>query len=178
MAGPVIVTERLVLRELVETDAEFILDLLNDPDFLLHIGDKGVRTLDDARAYIRNGPVASYAANGHGLYHVSLKDGGVAVGICGLVRRPTLPDADIGYAFLPSHRGLGYAKEAARATLRYATATLGLQSVLAIVSPGNDTSIRLLRNIGMIEKGRTVLDGATDEVLVFSSTQGSLTARS
>ena len=98
-------------------DAPFILGLLNDPDFLRYIGDRGVRTLDDAAAYITNGPLASYARHGFGLYLVSLGDTGVPIGISGVLRRDTLPDPDIGFAFLPGFRRQGYALEAARAVL-------------------------------------------------------------
>ncbi len=144
----VIETPRLALRHLEERDAAFILTLLNDADWLKFIGDKGVRTLDDARAYIRNGPVDMYARHGHGLYCVESKKGGEAVGLCGLIKRDTLPEIDLGYAFLPQQRGGGLAHEAAAATLRYAHDVLHLRRVLAIVSPGNVRSIALLEKLG------------------------------
>ncbi|MFI4982343.1 MAG: GNAT family N-acetyltransferase, partial [Nevskiales bacterium] len=113
----VLETERLVLRRLVAEDAPFILELLSDPSWLRFIGDKGVRNLDDARLYIRIGPAAMYARLGHGLYLTELKDGGIPIGLCGLIKRDTLDDVDIGFAFLPQYRGQGYAREAAAATL-------------------------------------------------------------
>ncbi|MFT3791815.1 MAG: GNAT family N-acetyltransferase [Rudaea sp.] len=144
----VIETSRLVLRRLEERDAEFILTLVNDPAWLEFIGDKGVRTLDDACVYLRNGPLAMYAQHGHGLYCVESKASGEAIGLCGLIKRDTLPDVDLGYAFLPPARGGGYAFEAASATMAYARETLGLQRVVAIVSPGNARSIALLEKLG------------------------------
>lgn len=141
-------TERLRLHQFDADDAAFILQLVNEPAWLEFIGDKGVRTLDDARAYIANGPVAMYQRHGYGLYRVVLKHSGESIGMCGLVRRDTLPDADIGYAFLPPHWGRGYAEEAARATVEHARG-LGLPRLLAIVTPTNQRSIRLLEKLDL-----------------------------
>jgi [ribosomal protein S5]-alanine N-acetyltransferase len=142
-------TERLALHRFdADDDAAFVLRLVNEPSWLQFIGDKGVRTLDDARAYLVNGPLTMYARCGHGLYRVDLKHSGEAVGMCGLIKRDTLPDVDIGYAFLPGHWGRGYAEEATRATLTHAH-VLGLRRILAIVSPGNERSIRLLEKLGL-----------------------------
>jgi len=141
-------TDRLRLRRFTPEDAAFVLQLVNEPSWLQFIGDKGVRTLEDARAYLENGPLAMYARCGHGLYGIELRDGGEAVGMCGLIRRDTLPDVDIGYAFLPPHWGRGYAEEAARATVEHAR-ELGLPRLLAIVTPSNARSIRLLEKLGL-----------------------------
>lgn len=141
---------RLVLRRLNEADASFIQQLLTDPDWLRHIGDRGVRDLDDARAYIRQGPQAMYEQYGHGLYRVALKESDTPIGLCGLLRRPQLADADLGFAFLPAWRGGGYAREAAVAVLVEARDVFGLQRVLAIVTPDNRPSIRLLERLGFV----------------------------
>ena len=144
----VLETERLTLRRLSAEDAAFILELLNDPDFLRNIGDKGVRTEEDASRYIQNGPVASYERFGFGLYAVELKASGEPIGICGLLKRDTLPDADIGFAFLPDFRSKGYAVESASAVRRYGWDALGLRRILAITSQENSGSIRVLEKIG------------------------------
>src|SRR6187549_3783400 len=125
----VLETERLCLQHLTADDQAFILKLLNEPGFLQNIGDRGVRSLEDAVGYIEKGPRTSYAKNGFGLYRVSLKESGEAIGMCGLIKRDTLPDVDIGYAFLPRYWGNGYALEAAEATMAYARGTLGLRRV-------------------------------------------------
>jgi RimJ/RimL family protein N-acetyltransferase len=145
----VLATPRLNLRWLRDDDAPFILELLNEPDFLRNIGDRGVRSLDDARAYVANGPAASYARHGFGLYLVADKGSGDALGICGLIRRESLPDVDVGFAFLARHRGRGYASEAARVVLERERATLGLRRVVAIVNPDNQPSIRVLEKLGL-----------------------------
>ena len=145
----VLTTERLTLRPLTEDDAGFILKLLNDPSFIRNIGDRKVRTLQDARGYITDGPVASYARNGFGLYLVELTETGTAMGICGLIRRNTLNDVDIGYAFLPAYWSKGYAFEAALAMKGYARDVLGLKRMVAIVDPQNLSSIRLLEKLDM-----------------------------
>jgi ribosomal-protein-alanine N-acetyltransferase len=142
-------TSRLVLRDLVDDDAAFIFELVNDPAWLRYIGDKGVRDLDGARAYIANGPHASYARFGFGLWRIELKETGTPIGLCGLLKRDTLDDVDIGYALLPRFGGQGYAFEAAEATWRQARDVLRLPRLVAIVSPDNQASIKLLEKLGL-----------------------------
>jgi hypothetical protein len=148
LSAAVVETARLRLRQLAENDAAFMRALLNDADFLANVGDRKVRTDADAAAYIRRGPVASYEKSGFGLYLVEEKATGAAAGICGLVRRDTLPDVDVGFAFLPAYRGHGYAVESARAVLAHAAA-IGLDRVVAIALPSNRRSLRVLERIGM-----------------------------
>jgi RimJ/RimL family protein N-acetyltransferase len=140
-------TERLVLRELDSTDADFILELLNEAAFLRFIGDKGVRDAADARDYIRSGPIESYRRHGFGLNAVCLPDG-TPIGICGLVKRDGLADADLGFAFLSRYRSKGYAVESAAAVLAHAGRVLGLRRIVAITSPDNLGSIAVLEKIG------------------------------
>jgi RimJ/RimL family protein N-acetyltransferase len=157
--APIATTGRLRLRELREDDAAFALALLNDPDFLRHIGDKGVRTLDDAVGYLRSGPLASYAAHGHGLWGVEALDTGELLGMSGLLRRDWLSSPDLGYAFLPTARGRGIASEAARAVLGVARSRFAMPRVVAIVSPENAASIRLLEGVGFVADGTVVPPG-------------------
>jgi RimJ/RimL family protein N-acetyltransferase len=142
-------TERLLLRQLSADDAEFILELVNEPSFIQNIGDRGVRTLADARAYILNGPVASYDKNGFGLYLVALKETNESIGMCGLIKRDGLDNVDIGYAFLPRFWSKGYAVESALAVKEYAKDAIGLKRMVAITDPANAGSIRVLEKIGL-----------------------------
>ena len=142
-------TARLTLRRMSLDDASFIVELLNDADFLRYIGDKGVRSLDDARGYITNGALASYERHGFGLYVVELKDSRTPIGICGFVKRDTLPDCDVGYALLPQYRGRGYVVEAAAAAMEYGRHVLAIPRVLGITDPDNVRSIRVLEKIGL-----------------------------
>lgn len=141
-------TERLLLRELTTDDARFIFELLNEPSFIRNIGDRNIRTLDDACAYILNGPVKSYEKNGFGLYRIVLKETNESIGMCGLIRRENLEDVDIGYALLPRYWSKGYAVEAARATKAYAKDVVGLQRIVAIVDPTNEASMRVVEKLG------------------------------
>ena len=145
----VLATARLDLRRMTIDDAEFILQLLNDPDFIRFIGDKGVKTVDDARQYIVNGPMASYERHGFGLWLVELKPSSIPVGMCGLLKRETLDDVDIGFAFLPRYRSRGYGFESAVAVMQYGRHVLGLKRIVAITDPDNVGSIRLLQKIGL-----------------------------
>jgi ribosomal-protein-alanine N-acetyltransferase len=140
-------TERLTLRRIGLDDAGFILDLLNEPSFLRHIGDKGVRTEDDARRHIQDGPLASYERFGFGLLLVERKDDGEPIGICGLLKREWLEDVDLGFALRPRFRGAGYAFEAASAVLAHARERLGRRRIVAITSLDNEPSIRLLARL-------------------------------
>jgi RimJ/RimL family protein N-acetyltransferase len=145
----VLVTQRLRLRHATTADREFALALVNDPDFVRNIGDRGVRTPADAERYLQDGPIASYEKFGFGMYIVELKDSHTPIGFCGFVRRDWLPDVDIGFAFLPQYRSQGYALESASAVKAYGCNVLGLRRIVAIVSPGNADSIRLLERLGL-----------------------------
>ena len=145
----VLETERLMLRHLSTDDSEFVLALLNEPSFLHYIGDKGVRTHEDARQYILSGPAASYEQYGFGLFLVELKDSHMPIGMCGLIKREELDDVDIGYAYLPAFWSKGYAVEAAAAVMKYGRAVLGLERIVAITSLDNDSSGRVLEKIGL-----------------------------
>ena len=145
----VLETERLILSHLSSHDAEFILELLNEPSFIRNIGDRGVRTIEGASFYILNGPVASYAKNGFGLYLVKLKETDESIGMCGLIKRDTLEDVDIGYAFLPRFWSRGYAVESALAVKKYAKNVIGLNRIVGITDPENAGSIRVLEKIGL-----------------------------
>jgi ribosomal-protein-alanine N-acetyltransferase len=167
--GQVLETERLVLRFFDFDDSEFIVRLLNEPSFIEHIGDKGVRSLKDARQYLLKGPLDSYERFGYGLNMVELKESGESIGMCGLVRRDNLDDADIGYAFLEQYWSRGYARESAGAVLNHARNTLGLDRIVAIVTPGNHSSIRLLEKIGLTFECMIRLNGDDEELQFFVS---------
>ena len=145
----VLETDRLVLRRLSAADAPFILELLNEPSFLRFIGDRGVRTLDDAREYIRKGPEESYQRLGFGLFLTQLKDGEIPIGICGLLKRDTLEDVDLGFAFSPRYWGLGYAQESAAAVMEYGRTVFQLKRIVAVTNPDNASSLRVLEKLGM-----------------------------
>ena len=153
----VLETERLVLRWVTIDDAPFILELLNEPSFLEFIGDKGVRNLDDARNYILTGPVASYQRFGFGLYLVVLKPDATPIGMCGLLKRDTLPDVDVGYAFRPDFWSRGFAFEAAAAVLAHGREAFGLARIVAITSPDNAASKALLLKLGLRFEAALVL---------------------
>lgn len=172
MGEIVLETDRLWLTKLMPTDAPFILRLLNEPTFIENIGDRGVRTLEDAEAYILNGPVASYARFGFGLYLVESRGTGEAMGMCGLLKREALEDVDIGYAFLPEFCGQGYAREAATAVLHHAHQVLGLPRIVAIVSPHNQPSIRLLEKIGFCYEKMVRLSAGAPEIKLFAWGEG------
>ena len=165
-------TPRLVLREFVETDAPMVLNLLNEPSFHEYIGDRGVRTLDDARRYLREGPIASYAAHGHGLLWMGLKQEHgepLGIGMCGLVRRPSLPAPDIGFAVTPSYWGAGFTTEGAAAVLERGREKLSIAVVYGITLPHNRRSIRVLEKLGLQFVEERSLNAGAAPVRIFRS---------
>ena len=169
MSQPLIHTERLTLRLLRDDDgdAAAMLELLNEPGFHRYIGDRGIRTLEQARECIRIGPMVSYERHGYGMYAVQRRSDGAWLGNAGLVHRAALPHPDLGYALLERHAGQGYALEAARAVLGYARGTLGLGDLCAIVTPGNARSIALLHKLGFCANGTVCLPGKDETLLLF-----------
>lgn len=163
-------TERLALRHFHRDDAAFVLRLLNEPAWLEHIGDRGVRTLEDAEGYIQKGPVEMYGRLGFGLFLVELKESAVPVGLCGLIQRGELEHVDIGFAFLAEHRGKGYALESASSVMSWARDILGFSQILAITSQGNSASGKLLEKLGFHFKGLVRL-GAED-LKLYETTMG------
>jgi [ribosomal protein S5]-alanine N-acetyltransferase len=160
-------TERLILRQMRAEDAEFIFELVNEAAFIRDIGDKGVRTLDDARNYILTGPVASYAKFGFGLYLVALRETGEAIGICGLLKRDSLEDVDIGFAFLERFRRKGFAYESAAAVMGYGRNELGLKRIVAITSTDNEGSMRVLEKIGLRFEKMIRMPGSDGDTRLF-----------
>ena len=167
-AATVLETSRLRLRLLDENDAPFIFELLNDPDWLRFIGDKGVRTLDAARTYIANGPVEMVRRLGFGLYLVELREGETPVGVCGLIKREALDDVDLGFAFLPRFRAHGLAREAAVGVMTYGRDTLGISRIVAITAPDNARSIRLLEELGLRFERTLRMPGDDHEVRIYA----------
>lgn len=141
-------TERLGLRRFDLDDAPFILELVNEPEWLRFIGDKGVSSLADAQRYLQTGPLDMYARVGFGLYLVERNTDCVPIGMCGLIKRDALECVDIGFALLARHAGQGFALEAAAATLAHAR-DLGLPRLMAITTPDNVASQKLLKKLGM-----------------------------
>jgi RimJ/RimL family protein N-acetyltransferase len=165
--GYVLQTDRLRLREFNLHDHPFILELLNTPGWLKFIGDRNVRSADQAIKYLENGPLKSYREFGYGLSMVELQEDGTPVGMCGILNRDTLEFPDIGFAFLPTHHGKGFALEIVSALLGYADAKIGLPVIAAIVVPDNIKSINLLEKTGFTFEKMITLSGSTEALCLY-----------
>ncbi|MEO8148830.1 MAG: GNAT family N-acetyltransferase [Bacteroidia bacterium] len=161
-------TERLIICKLTLDDAEFILELLNTPAWLQFIGDRNVKNNEDACNYIANGPMKSYEKNGFGLCLVKLKNE-TPIGICGLIKRETLQDVDIGFALLPYYEGMGYGTEGAQATLNFAKTDLGLKRIVAITDAENINSIHLLEKSRFVFEKMVKLSEEEKEIMLFAA---------
>lgn len=160
-------TDRLVLRRVTLDDADLMLAVWNDPGFIRNVGDRGVRTLEQARDAMRAGALKLYADFGYGPYAVTMKSDGERIGICGLFRRENLEDPDIGFAILPDYRGRGLAAEAAFAVRDHALEDLGLETLNAIVSPDNAPSIALIEKLGLTFDGMITMPGDDEAIRLY-----------
>jgi RimJ/RimL family protein N-acetyltransferase len=160
-------TERLIIRQLNITDAEFIVHLLNEESFIRYIADKNVRTTADAIKYLNNGPISSYQVYGFGLNLVQLKGTDAPIGMCGLLKRAELGHPDLGFAFLPGFWGKGYAREAADAVLKKGMAAHALSTVLAVTLPDNVSSNSLLQKVGFRLTGTMALYGLQNNLYEY-----------
>ena len=167
---PVLITPRLILRELGPDDGAFILRLLNEPSFLQFVGDKGLRTIADAIGWIEQGPRATYVRHGYGLYLVTLRESGEPIGICGLVNREWLEDPDLGFSLLPPYWSRGYAMEAAKGVIHRAIAIHALKRILAITTGDNASSIRLLEKLGFTFQKLIRTPDGKEELSLWSRT--------
>lgn len=161
-------TSNLLVREFILDDAPFIIELLNSPGWLQYIGDRNIKSIENAETYLLNGPLESYKKNGFGLWNVISKETGTAIGMCGLIKRDTLDFPDIGFAFLPTFAGKGYGYEVAKAALDYGIAILGMNKVLAITLPENTASVKLLQKLGLVFEKEIQMG---DEMLMLFSTR-------
>lgn len=161
-------TERLILEEAAEADAAFFHELMNSPSWIKYIGDRNIHNLDQARKYINDSLINSYHINGFGLYKVVLKSKGTPIGICGLLKRETLANPDIGFALLPSFENQGYAFEASVGVLKYAKEKLGLRTVLAITMKENLKSNQLLKKLGLQVKDTYKPNDNAENLLLYS----------
>ncbi len=169
MVNIILGTERLILRKFTINDAAFLIRLVNSPGWLEFIGDRNIKTTEQALDYLQNGPLKSYKEHGYGLCLVELKDAGTAIGMCGIIKREQLDNPDIGVAFLPEFTRKGYAIEIADAMMRYARNTLELPSVWAITVPENSASIKLLKKIGLTFYSNFSFPDAKEELLLFKN---------
>ena len=165
----IIETNRLILRKFIIDDAGFVLELLNSPSWLKYIGDRNVKNLEDAKNYISDKLISSYIKNGFGLYEIILKKNNIPVGMCGLIKRDTLENIDLGFALSPVFTGNGYAFEAAFATLNYAKTVLKLERIIAITTTENKNSIKLLEKLKFVFEKMVLLSNEEEELMLFSN---------
>ena len=168
----VLETERLRLRRISLDDAGFMLEIWNDPAFVRNVGDRGVRTVEQAQQALKSGALKLYADHGYGPYAMVLKSDGSSIGICGLFRRENLDDPDIGFSVLPDFCGKGYAGEAAFAVIAHARDDLGIRELTAIVSPGNAPSIGLIEKLGLSFIRMITMPGDDEAICLYSASIG------
>jgi len=170
-------TERLSLRRLTLDDAELMLAVWNDPAFIRHVGDRGIRTIDAARVALQEGALKLFSDYGYGPFRVALIADDTPVGVCGLFRREGLEEPDIGFSILPQHWRKGYAFEAASAVVRHAKTDIRLERLTAVVSTENAASVALIEKLGLQFERMQRLPGDNDDVAVYGMQLNSQCAR-
>ncbi|MEO6901626.1 MAG: GNAT family N-acetyltransferase [Bacteroidia bacterium] len=163
----IVQTERLLLRQFNVNDVDFIIQLLNSPGWIKNIGDRNIKTVEQAKNYLLNGPMQSYQLHGFGLSLVMLKETNTPIGMCGLIKRDTLPHVDIGFAFLPAYIGKGYCYEMASAILMNAKNNFKLPRIVAVTLPTNISSVNVLKKLGMQFDKKIILKGDTEELELY-----------
>jgi [ribosomal protein S5]-alanine N-acetyltransferase len=161
-------TNRLVIRDITEQDFHFIFRLLNEPSWIKYIGDKGIKTETDAKNYIQTGPLQMYKDFGFGLFLVTLKENAIPIGLCGLIKRPSLENIDLGYAFLPEYTGKGYAFEATKAVIKYGKEQLSIDKLVAITTIDNLNSEKVLLKLGFSFDSLIIENNASEELKLFT----------
>jgi [ribosomal protein S5]-alanine N-acetyltransferase len=161
-------TNRLVIRDITEQDFHFIFRLLNEPSWIKYIGDKGIKTETDAKNYIQTGPLQMYKDFGFGLFLVTLKENAIPIGLCGLIKRPSLENIDLGYAFLPEYTGKGYAFEATKAVIKYGKEQLSIDKIVAITTIDNLNSEKVLLKLGFSFDSIIIENNASEELKLFT----------
>ena len=161
-------TDRLLINRITLDDADFILKLMNDKDWIKNIGDRGIRTIEEAEEYIRTRFLKTYNEVGFGFYSLIIKETQQIIGIAGLVDREGIDHIDIGYGMLPEYRGKGYAFEATKAIYDYAYQDLKIDKIVAIVNPDNPGSIKLLTKLGLEFEKMIRLPDEEIDIMLFS----------
>lgn len=141
-------TKRLTIRPLTESDTDFIFELYNTAGFKRFVGDKQLHSTQDARHYLTKNLMSMYETPGMGLFRIALQGDDIPIGICGLIKRDSLDDIDLGYGYLPAFEGQGYAFEAAEAMMTLAREEMALRRLVAITDSANARCISLLTRLG------------------------------
>ena len=142
-------TDRLLLREYVEEDAEAFFKLNSDPDVLRFVPDKPLLNVEHARQILIDHAIADYRKYGFGRGACILKSTGEQIGFAGLKYLEELGEVDVAFRLMRTHWGLGLATEAALACVRFGFAELGLKRIIGLVMPENIASVRVLEKTGL-----------------------------
>lgn len=162
-------TNRLILREAKFNDASFIFELLNNPTWIEHIGNRNIKNLKDAKSYIQKALIDSYELHGFGMYIMTLKESGKPLGLCGLLKRENLEHYDIGFAILPAYAGKGYTFEAGQLVIEQAYTDFGIETVYGITYDGNIASQKLLEKLGLKHIKNIKFGDYDEESMLFSN---------
>ncbi|HUE08138.1 MAG TPA: GNAT family N-acetyltransferase [Acidimicrobiales bacterium] len=148
--GPVVVTERLVLRPFSEVDRAPFFALNTHPSVVESLGWSPSRAESDA---IVDHIGEEMSSEGWGIWAVEVAGETPFVGMVGLHRAraelPFAPAVEVEWRLHPDHWGHGYATEAAAASLRFGFDEAGLDEIVAYTTRLNTRSQAVMARIGM-----------------------------
>ena len=162
-------TERLILKPTDKEDGEFIFKIMNTPKYYKYIGDRNIRTLEDAENYITQKMMPQYEKMGFGNFTVTLKSDGSKIGFCGIYARPSLETPDIGFAFFEEYEGKGYAYEASSLLKQLAKDEFGLKKLSGITVEYNHSSRKLLEKLGLKFQKKFFMEGDPEELMYYET---------
>jgi ribosomal-protein-alanine N-acetyltransferase len=165
-------TERLTMRRITPHDADLMLAVWNDPAFVRYVGDRGIRTIEQAAKAIEEGAMRLFSEHGFGPYRMALKTDDTAVGICGIFAREGMDEPDLGFSVLPEFCKRGFAYESAVAVIRHARVDLKLPRLTAIVSPENAASVGLIEKLGLQFERMIRLPGENSDISLYAVSFG------
>jgi len=142
-------TDRLLLREYVEEDAEAFFKVNSDPEVLRYVPDKALLNVEQARQILIEHPIADYRKYGFGRGACILKSTREQIGFAGLKYLEELGEVDVAFRLMRTHWGQGLATEAALASVRFGFTDLGLKRIIGLVMPENLASVRVLEKTGL-----------------------------
>ncbi len=162
-------TERLILKPTDTDDLEFLVAILNTPKYYKYIGDRNVRSVEDAQNYFNERIFPQFDKLGFGNYTVMLKSDETKIGFCGVYVRPNLETPDIGFAFFEEFEGKGYAYESANFIKNMVASEFGIKKLGGITVEYNHSSRKLLEKLGLKFQKKFFMDGDSEELMYYES---------
>lgn len=152
--GPILFTDRLLLRRPAAGDLDGWAAFCADPVAMEHLGGPVARSIAWRQLCTMAG---AWDIVGYGMFSVIERATGKWVGRLGPWQPEGWPGTEVGWGVSSEFSGKGYAHEGAAAAMDYAVDVLGWSTVIHTINPANIRSIRLAERLGSYNMGQTRL---------------------